>query len=772
VAPVTACFRALLLPLLAPLLVVAAALPAQAQTAPVADPGPTATTSTTAPTAVATSPMTSTSTTLVPAPAPGDGPLHDEDVAPAELGITSTEVGPAEADEVASAVPFLGTHEVWCTERNPDDYGICDNHHTYPAIDFGMPVGTPIRASGAGVVQERSTTNRDARGLYVTLRHADGVYSRYLHLSSVAVQVGQAVEVGQLLGNSGQSGTAAGMPHLHYDEQRPLGTPKELGTMVGWVGTEQVRYPAAFGTTDWRRVAYGNLVRNDSFASPVPPTPRQWGGPSVATGDFDGDGFDDVAAGVPGKDSGRAVNAGAVTVVYGSEAGATTTGSRQFVPGAAGLVGAAETDDVFGAAVAAGDFDADGFDDLAVGVPREDTAGGVDAGAVIILRGSAEGLTAEGSRQRWSGAGLPGVSAAGDQLGAALVAGDFDGDRYDDLAVGVPGDDTGAADAGAVVVARGGASGLTGRGGRQLVSGVAGLVGKAKSGELLGAALATGDLDGHGHDDLAIGAPGEDVGRAPNAGQVIVVGGSASGLDPAGSRQLRAGINGVTGRSERDDIFGTALAIGDVNGDEVADLVVGAPGEDAGAFNDGAIAMIPGSPTGPAVEASLQYWSGSRGSAGTAVDGDLLGAALALGDVEGDGQVEVLVGVPGKDVAGRGEAGAVLVLGTAAGELSSDSPDVAGTAEADDRFGRSLATGDLNGDGVADLVVAAPTETAARAAATGALTIVPGTPRSANAAPAGLTGAGSLHLVRGQGGLAGVAKVDDHFGGLLPPYLF
>lgn len=303
---------------------------------------------------------------------------------------------------------------------------------------------------------------------------------------------------------------------------------------------------------------------------------------------------------------------------------------------------------------------------------------------------------------------------------------------------------------------------------------MAGLAGKAKAGELLGAALAAGDLDGHGYDDLVAGAPGEDVGQATNAGQVLVVGGTATGLDPTNSRQLRAGVHGVTGRSERDDIFGTAVAIGDVSGDGIGDLVVGAPGEDAatGRVNDGAIAVIPGSPLGPTAEGSRQYWSGSRGSTGTAADGDLLGAALALGDVEGDGQTEVLVGVPGKDVGGIGEAGAVLVLGSTAGVLTSDSPDVAGTAEADDRFGRSVATGDLDGDGVADLVVAAPTETAAGAAATGALTIIPGVGVPASAAESGLTGAGSLHLVRGQAGLVGVAKVDDHFGGLLPPYLF
>lgn len=739
-------------------LAVLSAPPAHAQTAP-------------APSSAGAVGAPATPTSSVPATTPSDAPgpsraAGDDDVAPAEWGVTSTEVAPAEAGESAQAVPFTGTQQVWCTQGNPSP-GICGSHHTYPAIDLGMPVGTPVYATGPGVVIEARSSDSDARGLYVAIHHPDDIYSRYLHLSSLSVRVGDSVVTGTPIGRSGESGTARGSPHLHYDEQRPYGTPKELGDMVGLVGAATATYPAAFGYSSWRTVPFNTPMRNDGYAPVAPVTPHQWGGPAVTTGDFDGDGHDDLASGVPGKDTAAAYDAGAVTVLYGSEAGATTAGSQQLAPGVNGLAGTAETGDTFGASVAAGDFNGDRYADLAIGVPREDTEGGIDTGAIIVVPGSAEGLVAAGGRQRWSGAGsLPGAASPGDQLGAALAVGDFDTDGLDDLAIGVPGDDTGAADAGAVVVARGTANGLSGSRGLQLVSGSGGLVGTSQVGDLMGASLATGDLDGDGHDDLAIGCPGQDVGRASNAGQVIAVAGSPEGITRRASRQVRAGVSDIAGRSERDDVFGASVVVGDANGNGPADLIVGAPGEDAAAVNDGAIVVVPGSPLGLSGAGSRQYWSGSPGSAGVAEDQDLLGTSLAVGDVEGDGRIEILAGAPGKDVGGAEDAGSVLVVGSIDGVLTADSPDVAGRAGATDRFGRAVAVGDLNGDGVADLVATAPTRSAAGVATTGTLTTVPGMPE------AGLTGRGSRHFVRGQQGLAGAAKKGDQFGGLLPPYLF
>jgi hypothetical protein len=86
--------------------------------------------------------------------------------------------------------------------------------HAHRGVDIGEPIGTPVTPLMTGSVTERSSNS--ARGLYVTLAHPGGWFSRYQHLSSFAVSLGQTVGVGQILGRSGESGIATG-PHLHVE---------------------------------------------------------------------------------------------------------------------------------------------------------------------------------------------------------------------------------------------------------------------------------------------------------------------------------------------------------------------------------------------------------------------------------------------------------------------------------------------------------------------------------------------------------------------------
>jgi hypothetical protein len=109
-------------------------------------------------------------------------------------------------------------------------------------------------------------------------------------------------------------------------------------------------------------------------------------------------------------------------VLYGSAGGLSGSGSQLFTQASPEVVDAAEAGDQFGRAVAVGDFDNDGIDDLTVGVPAEDVGAVFDAGAVNVLKGAAGGLTGSDSQQfTQDSPELPDTAEAGDLFGAALA---------------------------------------------------------------------------------------------------------------------------------------------------------------------------------------------------------------------------------------------------------------------------------------------------------------------------------------------------------------
>ena len=176
-------------------------------------------------------------------------------------------------------------------------------------------------------------------------------------------------------------------------------------------------------------------------------------GYAIATGDFDGDGFDDLVAGAPERGL-----VGAVVVWPGSASGLDVAAGQLFQSDDLGC-GAPETDDFFGDALAAGDFDDDGFDDLAIGAPGEDAS----AGQVCIVRGGASGIDdGNGASYLQSANGyLDAASEAGDRFGSALAVGHFSDGPHDDLAIGSPGEAPSAAPAGGMVSVLFGKSGGT-----------------------------------------------------------------------------------------------------------------------------------------------------------------------------------------------------------------------------------------------------------------------------------------------------------------------
>ncbi len=153
-----------------------------------------------------------------------------------------------------------------------------------------------------------------------------------------------------------------------------------------------------------------------------------------------------MAIGAPGATVSGESGAGVVHVLYGSEGGLSSVGDQQWHQNVTGLAGVSEASDYFGESVETGDFDCDGYLDLVVGIPREDTSGKVDAGAVQVLYGSSGGITTVDDVWVRGSGGVDGVLESGDHFGASLAAGNFNGQLVlgndcDDLAIGSPGED-------------------------------------------------------------------------------------------------------------------------------------------------------------------------------------------------------------------------------------------------------------------------------------------------------------------------------------------
>jgi FG-GAP repeat len=234
--------------------------------------------------------------------------------------------------------------------------------------------------------------------------------------------------------------------------------------------------------------------------------------------------------GVPLEDIGTEHDAGAVNVLYGSAAGlqSDAPAAQFWSQDSPGVPDRSEAGDYFGRALAIGDFDGDGFGDAALSSRLEDVQGVSNAGAANVLYGSAAGLQAQSPpAQFWSQAspGVQGEPGKADHFSFSMAAADFDLDGRADLALGVEHETVdGAAQAGAVAVLFGSASGLQADAPEDQLwaQGTDGVQDLAEPGDLFGFDVAADDFDGNGVADLVIGVPRED-GVAVDTGAVAVL---------------------------------------------------------------------------------------------------------------------------------------------------------------------------------------------------------------------------------------------------------
>ncbi|PUE22711.1 hypothetical protein B9Z39_16930, partial [Limnohabitans sp. JirII-29] len=369
----------------------------------------------------------------------------------------------------------------------------------------------------------------------------------------------------------------------------------------------------------------------------------------------------------------------------------------------------------------AGDVNGDGLADLLVGASFSSTSAGSTAGRSYVVFGtSATHAINLSALAACSGGFVIDGACAGDQSGRSdSSAGDVNGDGLADLLIGAPqGDPSTGLDAGRSYVAWG----TTGTSVIQLSAVAAGsggfVIDGACAGDKSGGSVSgAGDVNDNGLADLLLGGPVSGSNSGSTAGGSYVVFGSTS-TSPIHLSAVNAGVGGfvvISGQSTGDHNGTSVSSAGDVNGDGLAHLLVGAPASDPNARNLAGRSYVVG---GTTATSAINLSAVAAGTGGFVnhrqASGDNSGASVAgVGDVNGHGLAHLLVGAPFSSL---NAVGSYLVFGTTRTNAINLSAVTAGTGGfvmdgecSGNQRGYSVSrAGDVNGDGLADLLVSAP----------------------------------------------------------------
>jgi hypothetical protein len=438
------------------------------------------------------------------------------------------------------------------------------------------------------------------------------------------------------------------------------------------------------------------------------PADSDSGAAVAGAGDVNGDGYDDVIIGAPHALINWNVFAGAAFVVYGSPAAGNVDladlGSRGFrISG--------DTSHAFaGDSVAgAGDVNGDGYDDVIVGMPGANHNDRYKSGSAYVLYGASTGTDIDLSTlDPGQGFRMDGPTFDDEAGKSVNGAGDINGDGYDDVIVGAPFTGNNARDrSGSAYVVYGSPAPVgvdllaldPARGFR---------IDGAARGDVAGVAVAgAGDVNGDDHADVVVGVANADNNGRTNSGSVYVVYGSPAptGVDLAAVSSAE-GFR-IDGAATRDGAGLSAAAGGDVDGDGLDDVIVGAPGADNNGRNlSGSAYVLYGSAAASTVD--LATLSPARGFRidGAAADDQAGQPVAGAGDVDGDGGADIIVGAHYASNNDRVRSGsAYLLFGTPPPDDDGD-----GTPNHADNCPTASNPGqvDTDGDGAGDACDATP----------------------------------------------------------------